>query len=106
MCGALLEGPQVVEPQTDQVELARAIGGDAAAQQERDAQARRQEAWLKRGRAADGDKADWRPKKKHRASTRRWIILVDNAALSLGPTWPQLGFGAAKVRSGPLSPIV
>lgn len=87
----------MVEPQTDQIELARAIGGEAAAQREADAQTQRQVAWLKRGRIAEGDKADWRPKKKHRTSTRRWIILVDNAVLSCGRTWLQLGSGGPGV---------
>jgi hypothetical protein len=75
--GQLVAG-QVVEA-LDEVELASAIGGAEAVEAELSARQGRQLAWLKRGRAESGDQVRWVPRKKHRGSARRWVLLVDNA---------------------------
>ena len=94
-----------MEPLIDQVDLARAAGGEFAAQLEKQAQTDRQRGWLKRERDQTERAQTWRPRKKHRGSARRWILLVDNAVsstrtLHLCGGRGGAGFGAKLVSHG------
>jgi len=70
----------VVTKVTDRVWLAQADYGLEAANAEKLAVGQKQNAWLERGRESRDSKAkEWKAKKLHRVSARRWMLLLDNA---------------------------
>lgn len=76
-CGG---SPQVVSKFVDHVQEAELMNPGTGGDKERENQAARQVAWLKRdsNEVSGGAKQDWRPKKKHRVSARNWALHLDN----------------------------
>lgn len=75
---------QVVEKFVDLVEPEEQEHGPEAASAERDARAKRQVNWLKRGISDVGGAASWRPRKRYQVAARRWLLLLDNSARDAG----------------------
>ena len=74
---------EVVQKYVDHVEESEAMDPGHGGELERQAQADRQRAWMKRDSsqvAGASAAAQWRPRKKHRVGARNWALHLDNQA--------------------------